>query len=336
MRTVRPTRRGLAVLAIALVAVAMSATFGARSLDAVVLPAAVALVAAGVQLALLDAPRAERAVPPPSDPDTTGTVALTLRTDTPATATVRDRLPAELDGDASGTALAGGDPFTYEVTSRDRGEHVLGPAVVHARDVLGLARRRFVADGEDAVLVYPRVYHLSTPVRERLRAVSMPDAAAERGAFDHLREYTRSDALRDVHWKSSAKRDDLVVQEFVDEGDGQTATVTANAAPGHADRMAEATASVALALLDDGVSVALATPTRRLTLAPGDRDRLLAHLARVDAGRVTDREADVVVDASADGTTVRVDGATLAFDPGRRRSVERTEQSVPSTPGVRA
>jgi len=321
MRGIRPTRRGLAAVAVAAVAVVMSSTFGPRSLDAVVLPVAVAFVAAGVQLVLLDAPRVTRRVPPAGDPDTTGTVALSFSTETPATATVRDRLPPGLDGDARGTVLVGGDPLTYPVTYRERGVHELGPAVVYARDVLGLARRTFVTEGRTPVLVYPRVYHPSTPVAERLRALSTPAAAAERGAFDHLREYTRSDSLRDVHWKSSAKRDDLVVQEFVDEGEGPTVTVSASAASGAADRMAEAAATVGYALLVEGASVVLATPAGTVTLAPGETDHLLSHLARVGAGHVTDRDADVVVRADGDETAVRIDGATLPFDPGRRRSI---------------
>jgi uncharacterized protein (DUF58 family) len=344
MRGVRPTRRGLAVLAVATVAVAMSRGFGARSLGAVVLPIAVAFVAAGVQLAVLEAPSATRVTPRPADPGATGTVSLSLVAETPATATVSDRLSPGLDGDARGTVLVGGDPFTYPVTYRERGVHELGPAVVHARDVLGLVRRSFVTAGRASVLVYPRVYHPSTPVGERLRALSTPAATAERGAFDHLREYTRSDSLRDVHWKSSAKRDDLVVQEFVDQGSGPTVTMAASAASGGADRMAEAAATVGYALLAEGVGIVLVTPAGRVTLSPGETDRLLAHLARVDDGYATDRDADVVVRADADGTTVSVDGATLPFDPGRRRSIDgdgigtaagaaTAEGGVPATDG---
>jgi uncharacterized protein (DUF58 family) len=321
MRGIRPTRRGLAVVAIAVAAVAMSTTFGPRSLDVVILPVAVAVVAAGVQVVVLSLPEVRRTTPRPGDPGTTGTVSLSVIADTPATATVHDRLPPGLDGDARGTTLVGGDPVTYTVTYRTRGVHELGPAVVHARDVLGLARRTFVTEGRASVVVYPRVYYPSIPVAERLRALSTPAAAAERGAFDHLREYTRSDSLRDVHWKSSAKRDDLVVQEFVDEGEGPTVTVAASAAPGHADRMAEAAATVGYALLDEGAAVVLATPAGTETVAPGETDRLLAHLARADAGHATDRDADVVVHADDDGTTVRIDGRALPFDPGRRRSI---------------
>jgi uncharacterized protein (DUF58 family) len=320
MLRVLPTRRGLALLAVAVGGVAMSVTFGARSLDALVLPALVALVAAGVQLYLLDPPRAERTPPPPSDPGSTGTVGLSFRTDTPVTAVVRDHVPPGVDADAEATVLVGGDPFEYAVTYRERGEHALGPATVSARDVFGLARRTFVTEGRDAVLVYPRVFYPSTAVSERLRGLAAPDEGAERGAFDHLREYARGDSLRDVHWKSSAKREDLVVQEFADDGDRRTVTMAAGAAPGRADAMAEAAATVGYALLDEGVAVSLTTPAGQRFLTPGDTDRLLAHLARVDDGDIG-VEADVTVRADADAVLVRVDGTARPFDPGRRRPI---------------
>ncbi|MFB6102064.1 MAG: DUF58 domain-containing protein [Haloplanus sp.] len=339
---VRPTRRGIGVASVAVAGAAMSVTFGPRSLDAVVLPAVVALVAAGVQLTAFDPPHAEREPPPPGDPDTTGTVTLTLATDTPATAVVYDRLPPGLDGDARVTALVGDDapPITYTVTYRERGDHGLGPARVHARDVLGLAERTFVAEGDGSVLVYPRVFRPSAAVSERLRALSTPAATAERGAFDHLREYARGDSLRDVHWKSSAKRDDLVVQEFTEDGDRRTVTVAASADAGRADPMAEAAASVGYALLAEGARVALTTPGGRTVLEPGDTDRLLAHLARVGAGHVTTRDVDVHVDAGIDGTEIRIDGERLPFDPGRRRRVGDTRsepnRSSADRRGVRA
>ncbi|WP_251329401.1 DUF58 domain-containing protein [Haloplanus pelagicus] len=314
-----PTRRGLAVVAVAGAGFAMGATFGPRSLDAVVLPAGIVLLAAGVQLALLDSPRAERTTPPAGDPGSTRTVRLAVATDTPVTAVVHDRLPDGVDGDAAVTGLIGREPFAYTVTYRERGAHVLGPTTVSARDVLGLARRTFVLDRRDTVLVYPRVFYPSAPVGERLRALAHPDRGVERGAFDHLREYARGDSLRDVHWKSSAKREALVVQEFADDGDRRTVTMAVGAASGRADAMAEAAATVGYALLDEGISVSLTTPDGRLSLTPGDASRLLAHLARVDAGDVG-ADADVVVHAD-DEVTVRIDGTLQPFDPGRRRRI---------------
>jgi uncharacterized protein (DUF58 family) len=298
----------------------MAVRFGPRSLDAVVLAATVALAAAVVQLVAVDTPTVERATPSPGVPGTSGVVGLVVATDTPSTAVVTDRLPTGVEGRAQATGLVGvADPLRYEITYRERGEHAVGPATVRVTDLLGLAERPFVVEGVDTVVVYPRVYRPSPAVTERLRALSASVASAERGAFDHLREYDRGDSLRDVHWKATAKRDDIVVQEFADEeGDRGTVTVAARGAPGHADAMAEAAASIGVALLDSGVRVMLSTPRGQLAATPGEADRLLAHLARVDAGRPEGDTADVIVDATAEGVTVRVDGERSPFDPERR------------------
>jgi uncharacterized protein (DUF58 family) len=324
MRGIRPTRRGVVAVGVATAAAVMGVTFGPRALDAIVLPVLVALAAAVVQLLTLSPPRIERTPPPPDVPGTTGTVTLAVAADTPVTAVVDDRIPSGLSGDGRRTALVGDDanPISYDVTYRRRGEHALGPTTVRTRDVLGLAERRFLVGGESPVLVYPQVSRPSAPLDDLLRALSTPDDSAERGAFDHLREYERGDSLRDVHWKSSAKRDELVVQEFAEEGERRTVTVAATAVRSRADRMAEAAATVCYALLSEGVAVALATPIGRTEADPGDGNGLLAHLARTGPGDVAADDADVHVEATRGGTSITVGGTEHAFDPGRPRRLD--------------
>ena len=60
----RPTRRGYAVVAVVVGGVAAGAVFGARALDAVVLPGVVALVAAVVQVRRGSAPTGGRTLSP--------------------------------------------------------------------------------------------------------------------------------------------------------------------------------------------------------------------------------------------------------------------------------
>jgi uncharacterized protein (DUF58 family) len=322
MPAIRPTRRGLAVLALAVVATASAVGFGPRALDALVLSAAVVLVAAVVQVARLDAPSVERRPPAGGPPDTTTAVSLRFSTPTPFTARVTDTLPPGLAGDGEVTALVGEGTVAYDVTYRERGVHAVGPVRVAARDVLGLVERTFVDEARTPVVVYPPVYYPGTALAERLTGLATRARHGERGAFDHLREYVRGDSLRDVHWKSSAKRDALVVQEFVDDTDRAVVRVAASADAGRADAMAEAAAAVCVALLADGVAVALTTPHGTVRAGPDDVDALLDHLARVGDGDVPEADdADVVVAAGAE-TTIRVDGETAAFARERRRPVD--------------
>jgi len=351
----RPTRRGYAVGTVVLGALTLGALFGARALDAVVIPGALALVAAVVQVWRAPTPQVERTLPPADVPGVTGTVELTLDAPSSYPATVRDRLPPSVDSGASGGAQAAssGDAggastatheavvagatdadVTYDITPRRRGDHELGPVSVVVTDVLGLVKRTTTVDERDGLVVFPAVGVLADGIRADLRTLTQSPRANRREEFDDLREYVRGDALRDVHWKSSAKRGNLMVREFTAEADPDQVRVVAgvesgggadtertaasesttavgepaDAADGAADTMAEAAATVCLSLLRGGASVALTTPSGRVEAAPGETRPLLDHLAVAGAGPVPTREADVVVVADADSASIRFDG----------------------------
>ncbi|WP_162562561.1 hypothetical protein [Salinigranum rubrum] len=94
----RLTRRGWTVVAVALSGTLMAAWFGARSLNAVVFPCLVALVAAVVQVRRTGVPTVDRTLPPNGFPGDSGEVTLRFETDAPFTAVVRDALPPSLSG----------------------------------------------------------------------------------------------------------------------------------------------------------------------------------------------------------------------------------------------
>jgi uncharacterized protein (DUF58 family) len=314
MRT-RLTRRGWAVAAVGVAGVGLAATFGPRALNAVVLPAIVALGAALVQVWTVGTPPARRDVPPDDHAGATHPVRLRFETDAPFAARVREGADEGLDVEPAAVETTVGDrPVEFEVTYRERGVRRLGPVAVTARDVLGLAVGERTCEGRSAVVVYPRVHALTPTALEDLRGLASAGRSNDRDEFDRLREYDRGDSLRDVHWKTSAKREDLVVKEFTADNRSQRVQVAAGASEEQADAMAEAVASVVLALLGEGVPVELATPSGTLEAVPGDDRTVLDHLARVGPGRVPIEEADVVVEASNGRVTVRIAGTTRAFE----------------------
>ncbi|WP_256288820.1 DUF58 domain-containing protein [Halobellus inordinatus] len=357
----RPTRRGYTVGIVVLGALALGALFGARALDAVVIPGALALVAAVVQVWRAPTPQVERTLPPADVPGVTGTVEVTLDAPSSYPATVRDRLPPSIDSGASGGAQAAssGDAgsastatheavvagatdadVAYEITPQRRGEHELGPVSVVVTDVLGLLKRTTTVDERDGLVVFPAVGVLSEGAQADLRTLTQSPRANRREEFDDLREYVRGDALRDVHWKSSAKRGNLMVREFTAEADPDQVRVVAgiesgggadtertaasksttaageaaDAADDAADIMAEAAATVCLSLLRGGASVALTTPSGRVEATPGTTRPLLDHLAVAGAGPVPTREADVVVVADEGSASIRFDGREHRFE----------------------
>lgn len=324
------TRRGRLVVGVVVVAVLLSWQFGPRSLNAVVVPALVALAAAWVQVRRLDRPEIERTVPRYGFVDETDAVEVHFSAPTPFAAVVTEATDDGLaiPADPVETTLAD-TTVTYRLELDERGEHAIGPTTVRARDVLGLLERRYHYPSTDEVLVFPRVHDLDGELVAGLRGLTRGAAAKDRHEFDRLREYEHGDTLRDVHWKASAKRDDLVVKEFETARETRTVELAAAADDGRVDAMAEAAASVAAFLLDRGLAVGLTTPSGRIRPARSDdragndrddhRTRLLTLLARTAAGDVpTQRreDADVVVHAATgeSDVAVTVDGRRFAFD----------------------
>jgi uncharacterized protein (DUF58 family) len=320
----RPTRRGYGVVGVGVGGFLLAALFGPRAINAVVVPAVVALVAAAVQLRRLDPPRVERRVPPDGFPGETGRVELRFDTDSPFAGVVTDAVDDGLDAEPSSVeTTVGAGPVGYDVTYRRRGERRYGPVGFVARDVLGLLETEFSVAATSTGLAYPAIRRLTPDAVADLGALYDTSIANERDEFDTLREYERGDPLRDVHWKSTAKREALIVKEFVAETDPQAVTVAAGAATGEvvgdgddppADRMAAATASVALSLLSVGAPVRVAVPDGEVEAAPGAERSLLEFLSRAGAGPVPVPDAEVVVEATATGTAVTIGDVERSFD----------------------
>lgn len=347
------TRRGWTVAGVAVLAFVLAALHGARSLNAVVVPALVALGAALVQVRRAERPDVERLLPDEAFVGDEGSVQLEVRTGSPVAARVTDAVPA-------GVRAAGADrettvhetDLTYDVRYVERGDQPFGPLVVTVYDVLGLARREFRYDDRDVQLVFPWVADLRGSARHALNL--LPDVKLERRReeFEGLREYEPGDPLRDVNWKASAKQasGDIVVTEFVAEEEEGTVAMAVGADRRGVDAAATAAASVALYLVDAGIAVSLAAPNGTLPAATGDaqRERILELLAQMPEGSPPEdavEAADLVVHGERNPTeaTVTVGGREMRFEdltggevrpPTPDRSVGSLRSRIGSVAGV--
>jgi uncharacterized protein (DUF58 family) len=311
---VRPTARGVGVLVVALTATVVGTRFGQQGLAAIAAPLFVAFLGAAGQVALTGTPTVERSSVRRGFAGEQREVALSVGGS--GIARITDQRPEAVGGPATVTRSL---PTTAALALPydRRGEHELGPVEIRLTDALGLVRRSVTVDATDGVLVYPPVERIGG-ADGFLRGASVDD---ERGAFDRLREYAPGDPMRDIHWKSSAKRDELLVAEFDEPTGSRELWVGARAAEGHADAMAAAAATVAVGALRAGFAVGLATPGGTVQPGHGDahRTRLLETLARTPGGDCG-RETDVVVSADDEGVGVTVDGETRAFEQLRAGS----------------
>ena len=155
----------------------------------------------------------------------------------------------------------------YPLLGRVRGRFATGPLRVRTTDPFGLVQldRQFVATTE--VMVTPQVVPLPA-IRTVGGAGSTGEARPHRigviGQDDVLvREYRQGDDVRRIHWRSTARRDELMVRREEQAWDPSASIVLDSRAAAHAGRgmhnsiewAISAAASIALHFLDDGFSV---------------------------------------------------------------------------------
>ncbi len=142
---------------------------------------------------------------------------------------VLDPVPAELGRDAvlalPRLRARESAVLQHALLPTRRGEHRVGPLRVSLTDALGLVQVQRPVGAATPVLVRPRV--------EPLRPVVLGGAAgaetAARASSGHavrdtqLRGYVPGDEIRSIHWRSSARRDELMVRTAEQ---GQRARVT--------------------------------------------------------------------------------------------------------------
>jgi len=325
------TRRGWGALGVAGGSLTVSVLFGGRggALNAIALSMLLAVLAAVVTTRRASPPPVERRLPPDDAVGADGEVALAFDPDVPVTGVVEDTVGEGLDAEgARRETTITDEPLTYTVRYRERGVHRLGPLSVTARDVLGLARTRFEYGDVEAVTVYPRVHELRGMTRSRLVALAGDAPDREREEFDRLREYDPGDDLRDVHWRTSAKRpgDELVVTEYLAEDEVDEVSVAVEAAGDGADLAAEVAASVAAHLLSAGLAVRLDTPGEQggdAVAGPAGRRTVLERLAVFDGGSLSGGTGDADVHVDARGEPVVRVGVT-----------ETTPAELLATPGA--
>lgn len=119
----------------------------------------------------------------------------------------------------------------YQLVAQQRGAVILGPSMVEVADPLGLSRRSKKLGQASNITVFPRSVEIDLPepnscqgelIDAIRRAIRHQPTSSE---FRAIREYAVGDDPRRINWKVSAKREDLVVNEYETEVDIDTQLV---------------------------------------------------------------------------------------------------------------
>lgn len=101
-----------------------------------------------------------------------------------------------------------------------RGVYEFGPLQVSTRYPLGLVKRGAVFSEYSEIIVHPQIGRLSSHWTDDFFSIAemAQQNRNRRGVFDdefnHIREYRTGDSQRAIHWRSSARQGELMVQEY--------------------------------------------------------------------------------------------------------------------------
>lgn len=111
----------------------------------------------------------------------------------------------------------------YTLRPVKRGEQLFGAINIFAITVLGLAKRRYRLAARQIVAVYPSYLQM-----RKYELLASSDRLSEAGIkkirrlghnmeFEQIKEYVRGDDVRTINWKATARRNQLMVNQYQDE-----------------------------------------------------------------------------------------------------------------------
>lgn len=154
-------------------------------------------------------------------------VQLTNRYTFPVAVTIMDEIPHQFQVRDTQYTLhiqpGASESLTYHLRPVKRGEYVFGALNVFACTVLGLMRRRFRFSEDKVVPVYPsylqlRKYELLA-ISNRLIDLGIKKIRkiGHNMEMESIKEYVIGDDYRTINWKATARKGDLMVNNYQDE-----------------------------------------------------------------------------------------------------------------------
>lgn len=145
----------------------------------------------------------------------------------PARVRIIDELPNQFQERGFGltTKLAKGEVkfFNYSLRPTERGLYAFGNLNVFASTPLGLVSKRFLFNRAQEVPVYPSFLQL-----KKYDLMAFTNRLFEYGLkkirrightmeFEQIKEYVQGDDIRNINWKATAKKNQLMVNQYQDE-----------------------------------------------------------------------------------------------------------------------
>jgi uncharacterized protein (DUF58 family) len=123
------------------------------------------------------------------------------------------------------------ESLEYYLRPTERGEYHFGHLHIYAKSPIGLVSRKFSFDGNKMVKCYPSFLQLkkydflSINHKSHYHGIKKLRRIGQSFEFEQIKEYVQGDNIRDINWKATAKRNELMVNQFQDEKSQQVYTI---------------------------------------------------------------------------------------------------------------
>ncbi len=115
------------------------------------------------------------------------------------------------------------ESISYNVTPKERGEYVFNKLHIFTSSSIGFVMRKFSFEEPKKVKTYPSFLQL-----KKYDLISLNQFNLQFGVkkirrigssfeFEQIKDYVQGDNIRDINWKATAKRNQLMVNQFQDE-----------------------------------------------------------------------------------------------------------------------
>jgi uncharacterized protein (DUF58 family) len=252
----------------------------------------------------------------------------------------------------------------YRLPTAERGIFPLGPLTIGLTDPFGLATHAREAAPGATLVVYPRIDTIQPMAQARgadpTGSTGQPALSSGGEDFYALRPYQTGDDLRQVHWPSSARSDDLMIRQEEVPWQGRISVLVDLRGPQHSPASLELALSAAASIVDassragrqvrlvttDGLDTGfgsghgqITTILGRLAAAKaGPSASLAAGFSALDRGGTTGGVAVITTDAITDEDQVNLRRLIGRFGSVANVIIERSawDPSAPVRPWATA
>ncbi len=112
--------------------------------------------------------------------------------------------------------------FQYQLRPTERGEYWFGKLIVYAQSPLQLVSRRFNFQDKAMVMTYPsflqlKKFDLMAMAYRNEYGIKKIRKIGQTMEFEQIKEYVLGDDIRNINWKATAKKNQLMINQYQDE-----------------------------------------------------------------------------------------------------------------------